>query len=326
MEAHNTHLLDVQGLITQFRTRRGIVWAVNDVSFTLEHGKTMGLVGESGCGKSMTSLSIMRLVPKPGHVTGGAILFEGADLLRLSDSEMAHYRGGQIGMIFQDPMTSLNPSMRVGDQIAEGMSLHLGLKGEAARKRAIDLLEMVGIPSARNRVNDYQHEFSGGMRQRVMIAISLACNPKLLIADEPTTSLDVTIQAQILELIQSLSAQFGTAVILVSHDLGVIAEICETVCVMYAGHIVESSSLGDFFDNPAHPYSTGLLHSIPSIKRGQREKLTPIEGHPPDLADPAPGCPFCPRCSRAVAGCSEQMPPLHEAGKQHLVACWNPLK
>jgi oligopeptide/dipeptide ABC transporter ATP-binding protein len=324
MEGHTDPLLDVQGLVTQFPTRRGLVRAVNHVSFSLNHGQTMGLVGESGCGKSMTSLSIMRLVPRPGRVVSGKILFEGNDLLSLGDTEMARYRGGQIGMIFQDPMTSLNPSMRVGDQISEGMTLHLGLSGSAARQRAIELLEMVGIPSAASRAKDYQHEFSGGMRQRAMIAIALACNPKLLIADEPTTSLDVTIQAQILELISSLSAKSGTAVILVSHDLGVIAEICEKVAVMYAGHIVESSTLAGFFDNMRHPYSVGLLRSIPSSKRWQRERLTPIDGRPPDLANPVPGCPFVPRCSNVVGSCVESMPALADMGGEHLVACWNP--
>ena len=324
MEPKANHLLELRGVVTQFPTRRGIVWAVNDVSFALQHGERMGLVGESGCGKSMTCLSIMRLVPDPGRVVRGEVWLENENLLSLSDASMCRYRGGKIGMVFQDPMMSLNPSMRIGRQIAEGVETHLDMSPRGARKRAVELLETVGIPSASSRADDYQHQFSGGMRQRAMIAIALACSPRLLIADEPTTSLDVTIQAQILDLIRSLSEEFGTAVLLISHDLGVIAEICDKVAVMYAGRIVESASLEEFFAHPRHPYSMGLLRSIPSIRRGLRERLTPIDGRPPDLVDPSPGCPFLPRCSRTIERCEVEMPPLGEAIEQHQLACWNP--
>lgn len=316
-------LLEVKDLRTQFRTQDGVVNAVNGISFTLDEGESLGIVGESGCGKSVSSLSIMRLIPQPpGKIVGGQVLFQGRDLLKISEDEMRRVRGKDIAMIFQDPMTSLNPVLTIARQLTEALELHLGMDGHASRRRAIELLDMVGIPSAKSRIDDYPHQFSGGMRQRVMIAMALSCNPKLLIADEPTTALDVTIQAQILDLIKTLRKELGTAVILITHDLGVVAGVCDKINVMYAGYIVESAPAGELFKDPRHPYTLGLLRSIPKINEVRKEKLIPIEGLPPDLIDLPPGCPFAPRCPYKVDQSLEENPKLEPVTRGHHVACW----
>ena len=318
------YLLEVQDLKTYFKVRAGRVRAVDGVSFNVRPGERVGVVGESGCGKSVTALSIMRLLPKPaGEQAGGSILFEDEDLLSLPESHMRRVRGGKIGMIFQDPMTCLNPTMTVGKQIAESLHIHLKLPPAKARQRAISLLEQVGIPAAAERLNSYPHQFSGGMRQRVVIAIALACNPKLLIADEPTTALDVTVQAQILELISAVCKEFGTAVIMITHDLGVVAGMTDRVVVMYAGRVVETAPTDEVFANPRHPYTLGLLASIPRLDEERPEQLKTIEGAPPDLLKPPPGCPFMPRCAFARSIC-RTMPPLEvtAGNSQHLMACW----
>jgi oligopeptide transport system ATP-binding protein len=318
------YLLEVQDLKTYFKVKAGRVHAVDGVSFSVRAGERVGVVGESGCGKSVTALSIMRLLPRPaGEIAGGAIIFEDEDLLSLPESSMRKIRGGKIGMIFQDPMTCLNPTMTVGNQIGEALRIHLGLSKDEAKKRAISLLEQVGIPAASERINSYPHQFSGGMRQRVMIAMALACNPKLLIADEPTTALDVTVQAQILELINGVCKEFGAAVILITHDLGVVAGMTDRVVVMYAGKVVETAPTDELFANPRHPYTLGLLASVPRLDEARPEQLKTIEGAPPDLLKPPPGCPFMPRCAFARAIC-KTMPPLESPGRneQHLKACW----
>lgn len=316
-------LLEVSDLRTYFYTQDGVVKAVNGVSYTLDEGETLGLVGESGCGKSVSALSIMRLIPQPpGKIVSGKVVFQGRDLLKVSDDEMRKVRGKEIAMIFQDPMTSLNPVLTISRQLTEGLELHLGMDRRSAKKRAIELLDMVGIPAAASRVDDYPHQFSGGMRQRVMIAMALACNPKLLIADEPTTALDVTIQAQILDLIKKLRQELGTAVILITHDLGVVAGMTDKINVMYAGYIVESARTEDIFGDPRHPYTLGLLRSIPRIDEERREKLIPIEGLPPDLIDAPKGCPFAPRCTFVVDKCRDANPELREVGEGHRIACW----
>jgi len=303
--------------------KAGRVRAVDGVSFAVKSGEKLGVVGESGCGKSVTALSIMRLVQQPpGEYAGGSILFQDQDLLELPESGMRKIRGGQIGMIFQDPMTCLNPTMTVGKQIAEGLQIHLKLSSDQALKRAVSLLEQVGIPDAATRASAYPHQFSGGMRQRVVIAIALACNPKLLVADEPTTALDVTVQAQILELIGGVCDEFGTAVILITHDLGVVAGT-DRVVVMYAGKVVETAPTDELFVNPRHPYTLGLLSSVPRLDEQRTSELRTIEGAPPDLLQPPPGCPFMPRCAFARAIC-RTMPPLDPvAGNAaHRKACW----
>lgn len=318
------YLLEVQDLKTYFKVRAGRVRAVDGVSFNVWPGERVGIVGESGCGKSVTALSIMRLLPKPaGEYAGGSILFEDEDLLSLPESSMRKVRGGKIGMIFQDPMTCLNPTMTIGKQIGEALRIHLKLAPDEARRRAITLLEQVGIPAAAQRLNAYPHQFSGGMRQRVVIAIALACNPKLLIADEPTTALDVTVQAQILELISAVCKEFGTAVIMITHDLGVVAGMTDRVVVMYAGKVVETAPTDEIFANPRHPYTLGLLASIPRLDEERPEQLNTIEGAPPDLLKPPPGCPFMPRCAFARSIC-KTMPPLEVTGgnARHLKACW----
>ena len=316
-------LLEVKGLRTQFVTQDGVVNAVNGVSYALDEGETLGIVGESGCGKSVSALSIMRLIPQPpGRIAGGEVIFQGRDLLKVSEDEMRRVRGKEIAMIFQDPMTSLNPVLTIARQLTESLELHLGMDGKASRKRAIELLDIVGIPSARTRIDGYPHQFSGGMRQRVMIAMALSCNPKLLIADEPTTALDVTIQAQILDLIKNLRSEFGMAVILITHDLGVVAGICDKIAVMYAGYVVEYSPAADLFKDPRHPYTLGLLKSIPRIDEVRKEKLVPIEGLPPDLIDMPPGCPFAPRCPYRVDRSIHQNPPLELVKPRHYLACW----
>jgi oligopeptide transport system ATP-binding protein len=318
------YLLEVQDLKTYFQVKAGRVRAVDGVSFAVKPGEKLGVVGESGCGKSVTALSIMRLVQQPpGEYAGGSILFGDQDLLELPESGMRKIRGGQIGMIFQDPMTCLNPTMTVGKQIAEGLQIHLKLSSDQALKRAVALLEQVGIPDAATRASAYPHQFSGGMRQRVVIAIALACNPKLLIADEPTTALDVTVQAQILELISGVCNEFGTAVILITHDLGVVAGMTDRVVVMYAGKVVETAPTDELFANPRHPYTLGLLSSVPRLDEQRTSELRTIEGAPPDLLQPPPGCPFMPRCTFARAIC-RTMPPLDPvAGNAaHRKACW----
>ena len=318
------YLLEVRDLKTYFKVKAGRVRAVDGVSFAIKPGEKVGIVGESGCGKSVTALSLMRLLEQPpGEYAGGSILFDGQDLLELPESSMRKIRGGKIGMIFQDPMTCLNPTMTVGKQIAEGLKIHLKLSDGQAKKRAIALLEQVGIPAAGERVNSYPHQFSGGMRQRVMIAIALACNPKLLIADEPTTALDVTVQAQILELINGVCNEFGTAVILITHDLGVVAGMTDRVVVMYAGKVVETAPTDELFANPRHPYTLGLLASVPRLDEARESELKTIEGAPPDLLKPPPGCPFMRRCAFARTIC-RTMPPLDPlAGKAtHFKACW----
>jgi len=318
------YLLEVQDLKTYFKVKAGRVRAVDGVSFAIKPGEKLGVVGESGCGKSVTALSIMRLLPQPpGEIVGGSVLFEDQDLIDLPESAMRKIRGGRIGMIFQDPMTCLNPTMTVGKQIGEALRIHLKLSKDEAQKRAVSLLEQVGIPAAAERINSYPHQFSGGMRQRVMIAIALACNPRLLIADEPTTALDVTVQAQILELINGVCTDFGTAVIIITHDLGVVAGMTDRVAVMYAGKVVEVASTDEIYANPRHPYTLGLLGSVPRVDEERHSQLKTIEGAPPDLLQPPPGCPFMPRCAFARAIC-RTMPPLDPvAGNSaHLKACW----
>jgi len=319
-------LLQVKDLKTKFFTQDGVVNAVDGVSFDLAEGETLGIVGESGCGKSVTALSIMRLIPMPpGKIVNGEIIFEGEDLLKLDEDEIRKIRGCKIAMIFQDPMTSLNPVLTIGRQISESLELHMKLGKSDARKRSIELLEMVGIPAAAQRIDGYPHQFSGGMRQRVMIAMALSCRPQLLLADEPTTALDVTIQAQILELIKSLSKELGTAVILITHNMGVVAGMAQKLMVMYAGHAVEKASTREVFANPRHPYTLGLLRSIPRLDEKRRERLIPIDGLPPDLIDMPPGCPFQPRCSFAIDRCRAETPVLTQVangGEPHEIACW----
>ncbi len=318
-------ILRVEGLATHFDSAHGLVKAVDGISFTLRRGETLGIVGESGSGKSVTNLSVLRLVPSPpGRIAGGSVLFGGKDLLSVPEEEVRVLRGRNISMIFQDPLTSLNPVLRVSLQIQEALTLHHGLKGRAARERAIQMLKAVGIPDAESRADDYPHQFSGGMRQRVMIAMALSCDPDILIADEPTTALDVTIQAQILDLLRTLSATRSTSVILITHDLGVVAGMCDTVCVMYAGQIVERAGVDDLFYDPLHPYTRGLLASIPRADRASPAggadgaegagiagsgRLHSIPGSPPSLVDLPDACPFAPRCDRAMDICRRSRPP-----------------
>jgi oligopeptide/dipeptide ABC transporter ATP-binding protein len=321
------NLLEVNHLKTYFFTRRGVVKAVDDVSFTVKVGQTLGVVGESGCGKSVTALSIIRLVADPpGRIVGGEINFNGENVLDKSQEELTELRGSKISMIFQDPMTSLNPVFTVGYQIAETVKRHRkGISHEQAWKRAVEMLDLVRIPDAKRRAKSYPHEFSGGMRQRVMIAIALVCHPQLLIADEPTTALDVTIQAQILDLMKGLSQEFGTAVMLITHDLGVVAGTCQHVNVMYAGHIVESAPIKQIFETPAHPYTVGLLNSIPRLDRKRGTRLTPIPGQPPDLLNPPKGCPYADRCPKVQARCRQELPQLTSVGRgEQVAACFYP--
>lgn len=315
-------LLEVRDLRTHFKTQDGVVKAVDGVSFHVNRGETLGIVGESGCGKSVTSLSIMRLIPSPpGKIVSGQLLFDGEDLIQLSEEEMRKIRGNRIAMIFQDPMTSLNPVLTIGRQITESLELHMKLNTREAQNRAVELLDMVGIPSPAKRLDNYPHQFSGGMRQRVMIAMALSCNPELLIADEPTTALDVTIQAQILELINRLKSELDTAVIIITHDLGVVAGMTDRVTVMYAGRVVEEGKTGEIFANPRMPYTIGLLRSIPRLDEERGRKLTPIRGLPPDLIDLPPLCPFSPRCDYVQEACLQQTPPLRPVANDHRAAC-----
>jgi oligopeptide transport system ATP-binding protein len=316
-------LLEVRNLKTQFFTQDGVVHAVNGISYNLKEGETLGIVGESGCGKSVSALSLMRLIPSPpGKIVGGEVLFEGRDLLKVDDEEIRSVRGNKIAMIFQDPMTSLNPVLTIGRQVSEALELHLGMDKRQSRERSIELLEMVGIPEAEERIDDYPHQFSGGMRQRVMIAMGLSCHPQLLIADEPTTALDVTIQAQIIDLVKHLRDEFGMAVIWITHDLGIVAGLVDRVIVMYAGFIIEHAPVKELYANPRHPYTLGLLGSIPRLDEERQEKLISIEGLPPDLIDLPPGCPFQPRCTYVIDRCAAEQPPLEQIAPGHSVACW----
>ncbi|MBI1800856.1 MAG: ABC transporter ATP-binding protein [Chloroflexi bacterium] len=316
-------LLEVKNLTTKFYTQDGVVNAVNGVSFHVDEGETLGIVGESGSGKSVSQLSVMRLIPiPPGKITDGEIVFQGRDLLKISDDEMRQIRGNKIAMIFQDPMTSLNPVLTINQQVSESLELHLNMDKDRARKRSIELLDTVGIPAAAERIDDYPHQFSGGMRQRVMIAMGLSCNPQLLIADEPTTALDVTIQAQILDLVKKLKRDIGMSIVWITHDLGVVAGLADRVNVMYAGFIVESAAVREIYANTRHPYTLGLLNSIPRLDQGRKAKLTPIEGLPPDLIALPNGCPFRARCVYAIPHCAEENPPLEAVGPRHQIACW----
>jgi len=316
-------LLQVKGLKTQFFTQDGVVNAVNGIDFDLNEGETLGIVGESGCGKSVSVLSLMRLIPTPpGRIVGGEGWFQGRDLLTMDAEEIRSVRGNKIAMIFQDPMTSLNPVLTINQQVSEALELHLGMDKHQSRKRTIELLELVSIPEAANRVDDYPHQFSGGMRQRVMIAMGLSCNPQLLIADEPTTALDVTIQAQITRLVRQLKEEIGMAVIWITHDLGVIAGLADRVNVMYAGYIIETADVKDIYGDPRHPYTLGLLRSIPRLDAERKTKLTPIEGLPPDLIGMQIGCPFAPRCTYAIDRCLQENPQLETIALRHRVACW----
>ncbi|MCD6442979.1 MAG: ABC transporter ATP-binding protein [Thermotogae bacterium] len=315
-------LLQVKNLKTYFFTEDGVVKAVDGVNFEVYRGETLGLVGESGCGKSVTSLSILRLLDEKGRIVDGEIIFEGKNLLDLSEEEMRNIRGNDIAMIFQEPMVALNPVYTVGDQIMEAIILHQKVGKNEARKKAIEMLRKVGIPEPEKRIDEYPHELSGGMRQRAMIAMALSCHPKLLIADEPTTALDVTIQAQILELMKELQKEFGMSIIMITHDLGVIAEMADRVAVMYAGKIVEYADVKTLFKDPKHPYTWGLMNSIPRLDVEQ-EKLRPIPGIVPDALNFPPGCKFHPRCEFATDRCRSEEPEIIEVEKDHLVACWN---
>lgn len=320
------NILEVRDLVTRFYTAEGVIHAVNGVSFGLKKGETLGIVGESGCGKSVTVLSLLRLISEPpGRIEHGQALFNGKDLLKLSEKELRQVRGGQIGMVFQDPMTSLNPMITIGDQIIETMLEHENINNDQAINRAIELLKMVGIPSVEDRLRDYPHQFSGGMRQRVMIAMALACTPSILIADEPTTALDVTIQAQILERVKELRDKFGMTVIWITHDLGVIAGLADQVIVIYAGMVVEYSDVWDLFANPKHPYTLGLLASLPKLNSLGSTRLVNIEGYPPDMRKEPELCPFLPRCHFVTNQCLREMPPLEQVNDIHQVACWVPL-
>jgi oligopeptide transport system ATP-binding protein len=315
-------ILEVENLQTSFYGRGGEVKVLDGISFTVHEGEIVALVGESGSGKSVTSLSIMGLLPNNGKVKGGSIRFMGEDLLKKSEREMQKVRGGQLSMIFQDPMTSLNPVLTVGEQLMETLRWHMGMDNVKARARAAELLGLVGIPNPADRLNQYPHEFSGGMRQRVMIAMALACDPKLIIADEPTTALDVTIQAQIMELLKDLRKKLGMAIILITHDLGVVAGMADRVIVLYGGRVAETGPVREIYYNPTHPYTWGLLRSVPRMDAGEKKRLVPIDGQPPDLLNPPAGCRFAPRCAYAMGVCEKQNPALEQVGDRHLSACW----
>jgi oligopeptide transport system ATP-binding protein len=316
-------ILKVDDLRTYFNTDDGIVKAVDGVSFDLKKGEMLGIVGESGSGKSVTNLSLMKLIPSPpGKIMSGTAMLDGEDIFKMNDNEIRKLRGNRIGMIFQDPMTSLNPFLRISTQMIETIVLHQGKDKVAARERAVEMLEMVGIPNPEARINDYPHQFSGGMRQRVMIAMALSCDPEILIADEPTSALDVTIQAQIIEVIQALCRKLNTAVILITHDLGVVAGICDTVCVMYAGRIVEKGSNDEIFKNPKHPYTQGLIMSVPRLDKPTKDRLYSIEGQPPNVIDLPECCPFHPRCEKAMDKCRNTYPPVKAFDDGREVRCW----
>jgi oligopeptide transport system ATP-binding protein len=316
-------LLQVRDLKTYFYTDAGVVKAVDGVSYDLKEGETLGLVGESGCGKSVSALSILRLIANPpGKIVGGEIFFEGKDLLKISEKEIRNIRGNHIAMIFQEPMTSLNPVLTIGLQIGEALELHRNMNKKEAREEILRLLRMVWIPDPERRIGDYPHQFSGGMRQRVMIAMALSCNPKLLIADEPTTAVDVTIQAQLLEVVKELTSRLGTAVMLITHNLGVVARYVNRMAVMYAGRIVEQGPAAEVYAHPRHPYTIGLLASVPRLDKPRKERLVPIDGQPPNLILLPPGCSFMPRCSYRMEICSKERPELRPVGDGHFTACW----
>jgi oligopeptide transport system ATP-binding protein len=316
-------LLEVKNLKTQFFTQDGVVHAVNGISYSVDKGETVAIVGESGSGKSVGVMSLIRLIPQPpGRIVDGEVLFDGQDLLKLSEEQLRHVRGNRIAMIFQDPMTSLNPVLTIVRQITESLELHMKMNREQARKRAVQLLELVGIPGADSRLDDYPHQFSGGMRQRVMIAMGLSCDPQLLIADEPTTALDVTIQAQIVDLVNRLKDELGMAIIWITHDLGVVAGMAQRVIVMYSGFIIEEAPVDELYANPRHPYTLGLLRSIPRLDLGRQKRLIPIEGLPPDLLELPNQCPFAPRCAFVFDKCWQENPPLEPVGPDHTAACW----
>jgi oligopeptide transport system ATP-binding protein len=322
-----TTLLEVKGLETRFFTQDGVVKAVNGISYNLNEGETLAIVGESGCGKSVSVMSLMRLIPEPpGKITAGEADFMGRDLLKLSKDDIRQVRGKEIAMVFQDPMTSLNPVLTIGRQITEALELHMGMDKHQAKSRAIELLEMVNIPEAAQRIDDYPHQFSGGMRQRVMIAMALSCMPQILIADEPTTALDVTIQAQIVELVKRLRDDLGMAIIWITHDLGVVAGLAENVIVMYAGLIVEQAAVHDLYGDPSHPYTLGLLGSLPRVDMVRDERLVSIDGMPPDLIALPEGCPFAARCDFVIDRCLKDTPPLMPVAPGHKAACWIDVK
>jgi oligopeptide/dipeptide ABC transporter ATP-binding protein len=316
-------LLDVRGLRTHFHTSSGVIRAVDGVSWDVRRGETVALVGESGCGKSVSALSVMRLVSQPaGRIEAGEIVFKGRNLLALSEEEMRQVRGREIGMIFQEPMTSLNPVLTIGRQLTEPLEIHLNMSRTESQARAVELLSLVGIPDGGRRLRQFPHQFSGGMRQRIMIAMALACNPALILADEPTTALDVTIQAQILELMKSLSRRLGVAILMITHNLGVVARYADRVNVMYAGRIVERATAREIYANPRHPYTLGLLRSVPRLDEPRRAKLQPISGQPPDLSRLPAGCSFAPRCAYVVERCRHEIPPLDPVATDHVSACW----
>ena len=322
----NKNLVEVKNLEVSFFTYAGEVKAVRGISYNLKPGEVMGIVGESGSGKSVSSYGLMGLIPEPGKVIGGQILFEGRDVTAMSEKELLKIRGKDISMIFQDPMTSLNPLFTIGNQIEESLRKHTSLDKDQRQKRMVELLTLVGINQPEKRLKQYPHEFSGGMRQRVMIAMALACDPKLLIADEPTTALDVTIQAQILELLKELKDKIHMGIVFITHDLGVVSDICDSISVMYAGTIVESGSSDQIFYEPRHPYTWGLLASVPKIDTDEHQRLIPIEGNPVDLINPPKGCPFAPRCKHCMKICIDQAPPQCQVGEGHMAACWLPVK
>jgi len=316
-------LLEVKDLKTHFFTMDGVVKAVDGVSYDLEEGETLGLVGESGCGKSVSALSVMRLIPNPpGRIVGGEIFLDGEDILKVNMDDMREIRGAKIAMVFQEPMTSLNPVLTVQRQLTETLELHMGMSKQESRRESVNLLTRVGIPDPETRIKQYPHQFSGGMRQRVMIAMALSCNPRLIIADEPTTALDVTIQAQILDLMKALTTEFGVALIIITHNLGVVARYADRVNIMYAGKVIERGNAGEIYANPRHPYTVGLLRSVPRLDLPRREKLDPIEGQPPDLINLPVGCSFRDRCRWAIDKCATDSPELMETGDGHLSACW----
>jgi len=320
-------LLQVSNLRTRFHTPEGIVYAVNGISFHVNEGETVAVVGESGCGKSVSMMSLLRLIPTPpGEIYSGTALYRNSDLLQKTETEMEDVRGREISMIFQDPMTSLNPVLTIGRQLTESLRLHLGMTQELAEERAVELLEQVGIPDPARRLGDYPHQFSGGMRQRVMIAMALSCTPSLLIADEPTTALDVTIQAQIVELVARLREALQMAIIWITHDLGVVAGMADRVIVMYAGYIVEEADVQDLYDSPSHPYTLALLAALPRVDRRRDQRLKPIPGTPPNLLVEPRGCPFAPRCEFVIEKCRQENPALIQLGKDHAIACWVDVK
>lgn len=325
-ENKNKNLLEVKNLEVSFFTYAGEVKAVRGISYELKPGEVMGIVGESGSGKSVSSYALMGIIPEPGKIISGNIIFDGKDITNLNEKERLKMRGKDIGMIFQDPMTSLNPVFTVGNQINESLKKHTSLSKEERTARIIELFQLVGINQPEKRMNQYPHEFSGGMRQRVMIAMALACNPKLLIADEPTTALDVTIQAQIVELLKDLKTKINMGIIFITHDLGVIADICDKVAVMYAGNIIETGSIDEIFYQPKHPYTWGLLKSMPKLNAEEHERLIPIEGNPVDLINPPKGCAFAPRCKHCMRVCLEKKPPAYTISEGHDALCWLPIK